>query len=103
MRLARPRLVFFEREDRGGGVVRHRVEAEVAAGVMVRALPLTLALMGPIIVNAQPPVKKAEAVDVSEEQFAMAAESMRITGLGSNGSSRKWGSRTTANLPAHGA
>jgi hypothetical protein len=34
VRLARPRLALFEREDRGGGVVQHRVEVEVASGVM---------------------------------------------------------------------
>ncbi len=45
----------------------------------------TLALMGPIVVAAQPPAQKAEAFEVTDDQFAMAAEAMRITGLGSNG------------------
>ncbi len=45
----------------------------------------TLALMGAIVLAAQPPAQKAEAVEASDDQFAMAAEAMRITGLGSNG------------------
>lgn len=32
--LTRPKMIFFESEARGGGVVQHRVEVEVASGVM---------------------------------------------------------------------
>ncbi len=46
-RLTQPRLVFFECQDRGAGVVQHRIELEVAAGVMQPAYLLQPAGSGP--------------------------------------------------------
>jgi dienelactone hydrolase len=46
-RLERPRITFFESEDRGQGVIQHRIALEVARGVMQHAFLLLPAGAGP--------------------------------------------------------